>query len=118
MLGQLRRLSAWVFLLFIVAQIGTTTPLLYVDILHEFGRLDSGISTGVGVTEEHGQPTQHQRGVNDEHDQCCSLHHGLIGTLTAGSTQIIQDIIALPLERPRAEPARGPPNRIYRPPAA
>jgi hypothetical protein len=118
MLGQLRRLSVWFCLLSIVAQVGTTTPLLCIDILHELGRTDAGISTAVGVAQQNGQRSQHQRGLHDEHDQCCSLHHGLIGTLTDGSPHIIQDIIALPFERPWAEPTGSPPNRIYRPPAA
>jgi hypothetical protein len=117
MLGQLRRLSVWFCLSFIVAQIGAIT-LFAIDILHELGRTDAGISTTVGVAQQKDQPAQHQPGAHDEHDQCCSLHHGLIGTLTDGSLQIIQDIFALPFEAPWAEPARSPPDTIYRPPAA
>ena len=81
MLGQLHRLSGWFFLLFLVAQVGTMTPLLSIDILHELGRPDAGISAAVGVAQQHGAPTRH------------------------------------PFERPRAEPARSPPDKIYRPPA-
>jgi hypothetical protein len=117
MLARLQRLGPWLFCLFLVAQIGGVTPLIYVDVLHEYGHVDAAEITAVSEANQ-AQPHQHDPGVHDEHDQCCALHHGLIGTLPHAAAQVekigVQSILALaPTVLVSATPAR-----LDRPPRA
>ena len=41
MLGRFQRLGPWLFCLFLVAQIGGVMPLVYVDVVHEYGDVDA-----------------------------------------------------------------------------
>jgi hypothetical protein len=48
--------------------------------VHEYGHVDA-VRIATISEANRVQPHQHDPGVHDEHDQCCALHHGLIGTL-------------------------------------
>jgi len=87
MLGRFQHFGPWLFCLFLVAQIGGVTPLVYVDVVHEYGHVDA---TEIAAVPEANQAQSHQHnpGVHDEHDQCCALHHGLIGTLPQSFAQV------------------------------
>ena len=89
MLGRFQRLGPWLFCLFLVAQIGGVTPLVYVDVVHEYGHVDAvEITAASEANQAQSRTHQHNPGVHDEHDQCCALHHGLIGTLPQSLAQV------------------------------
>jgi len=77
MLRGLQRLGRWMFCLALIAQIGGVVPSVYVDTVHEYGH--SGVAVELAAFNRQKPTHQHQPGVHDEHDQCCALHHGLVG---------------------------------------
>ena len=92
MFGGLKRLGPLLFCLFLIAQIGGVIPSVYVEALHEYGRFDATETAAApAVTNPYGQPRQHQPGTQNKHDQCCTLHHGMIGTLVAGDLPVRGD---------------------------
>jgi hypothetical protein len=117
MLARLQRLGPWLFCLFLVAQIGGVTPLVYVDVLHEYGHVDAMEITAVSEANR-AQPHQHDPGVHDEHDQCCALHHGLIGTLPQSFAQVENIGVQAILELAPTALVSATPSRLDRPPRA
>jgi hypothetical protein len=116
MLGRFERLGPWLFCLFLIAQIGGVVPLVYVDDLNEYGPL--GVTGALTTPDPDSQPSQHQPGTHSEHDQCCTLHHGLVGTLTDGSFQVTAPIVCFVFEQAWTAPVGEHPVRIDRPPKA
>jgi len=86
MLRGLQRLGRWMFCLALIAQIGGVVPLVYVDTVHEYER--SGDAVELAAINRQNPAHQHQPGVHDEHDQCCALHHGLVGMVADWSYEI------------------------------
>jgi hypothetical protein len=85
-LGGLKRLGPLLFCLFLITQIGGVIPSLYVETLHEYSRFDATETAAVpAVPNPYEQPRQHQPGTQNKNDQCCTLHHGMIGTLAVGA---------------------------------
>jgi hypothetical protein len=116
MLGRFERLGPWLFCLFLIAQVGGVIPLVYVDELHEYGAL--GVTGALTTPDPYSQPRQHQPGTHNEHDQCCTLHHGMVGTLTNGSFQVVAPTIHAVFEQAWTAPVGEHPVRIDRPPKA
>ena len=117
MLGRFQRLGPWLFCLFLVAQIGGVMPLVYVDVVHEYGHVDAREITAVSEANQ-AQPHQHNPGVHDEHDQCCALHHGLIGTLPHGAAQVDRIGVRPILELAPTVLVSATSTRLDRPPRA
>jgi hypothetical protein len=115
MLGRFQRLGPWLFCLFLVAQIGGVTPLVYVDIVHEYGHVAAAEITAVSEANQ-AQPHQHNPGTHDKHDQCCALHHGLIGTLPQSFAQIDKLGVQPTLELAPTVLVSTTPPRLDRPP--
>ena len=116
MLGRFERLGPWLFCLFLIAQVGGVIPLVYVHELHEYGAL--GVTGALTTPDPYSQPRQHQPGTHNEHDQCCTLHHGMVGTLTNGSFQVVAPTIHVVFEQAWTAPVGEHPVRIDRPPKA
>jgi hypothetical protein len=115
--GGLKRLGPLVFCLFLITQISGVIPSLYVEALHEYGRFDAtGTAALPAVSNPYDQPRQHQPGTENKHDQCCILHHGMIGTLPAGPPQFEAIGVSVAFEDPWAAPVREHRARIDRPP--
>jgi hypothetical protein len=117
MLGRFQRLGPWLFCLFLVAQIGGVMPLVYVDVVHEYGHVDAAEITSISKTDQ-AQPHQHNPGVHDEHDQCCALHHGLIGTLPQSLAQVDKIGVRPILELAPTVLVSATSTRLDRPPRA
>ena len=117
MLGRLQRLGPWLFCLFLVAQIGGVTSLVYVDVIHEYGHVEATEVATVSEAKQ-AQPHQHHPGVHDEHDQCCALHHGLIGTLPQSFAQAEKIGVQPILELAPTVLVSTTPARLDRPPRA
>jgi hypothetical protein len=82
MLVRLRRLALLVFALFLIAQVAGVTASVLVEAEHEYATDHADDGSGVAATGIATHHHHHTRGgVHDTHDQCCALHHGLIGTL-------------------------------------
>jgi hypothetical protein len=114
MLGRFKRLGPWLFGLFLIAQIGGVVPLVYVDTVHEYEHTDSA---ALAAPDTQGMPQhQYHPGVHDEHDQCCAMHHGLIGTLPDGSHHVAPFIHGVVLAHAPEAPISTQPSRIDRPP--
>jgi hypothetical protein len=64
------------------------------------------------------QPSQHHTGIHDEHDQCCAMHHGLIGLLSDASYQPPSLAISVATTLSLAAPPRSNQSRLERPPRA
>jgi hypothetical protein len=119
MLGRLQRLSPWLLCLFLIAQIGGVTPLVYVDVLHEHGHVGATELTAVSAAEQaQPRPHQHNPGGHDEHDQCCALHHGLIGTLPQSFVRVERIGVQPILEVAPTVLVSTIPSRLDRPPSA
>jgi hypothetical protein len=87
-LGGLKGLGPLLFCLFLITQISGVIPSLYVETLHEYRRIDTtGTASLPAVSDPHGQLPQQQPGTQNKHDQCCTLHHGMIGTPVSGTFQ-------------------------------
>ena len=63
-------------------------------------------------------PDQGDRGVAVDHDQCCMLLHGLVGTLPVGFFQILIAGASEVFEGEPVTSTSGHPARIDRPPRA
>ena len=119
MLGGLKRLGPLLFCLFLITQISGVIPSLYVETLHEYGRFDATETAAVSAASSpYGQPRQHQPGTQNKHDQCCTLHHGMIGTLVAGTFQFEAIGIYVAFLDVWTAPVTEHPVRIDRPPRA
>jgi hypothetical protein len=120
MLGRFQHLGPWLFCLYLIAQIGGVTPLVYVDVLHEYGHHDAIDQVeSVAVNPAQSQPHhQHNPGMHDEHDQCCALHHGLIGTLPQTSDHVAKVDVAPVFELARTTLVSTATSRLDRPPRA
>jgi len=116
MLGGLQRLGPWLVWLFLCAQFVGVIPLVYIDEMHEYGTLDG--SSTQSIPAPHSRSHQHQPGTHDEHDQCCTLHHGVIGTLPDSFYQVVAPIADVVFEPAWAAPVSRGPARIDRPPKA
>ena len=116
MLGRFQRLGPWLFWLFLSAQIGGVMPLLYTDEVHEYGQFD--VISALAIPAPYNGSREHQPGTHDEHDQCCTMHHGTVGTLPDGFYQAAVPIVHLVFEITRVEPATKHPIRIDHPPKA
>jgi hypothetical protein len=116
MLGRLQSLGPWLVWLFLSAQFVGVIPLVYIDEMHEYG--DLGGSSELAIPAPHKHSHQHQPGTHDEHDQCCTLHHGVIGTLPDSFYQVEAPIATLVIERSWTAPVTKHPIRIDRPPKA
>jgi hypothetical protein len=114
-LSRFQRLGSWLLWLFLSAQIGGV-PSLYIDEMHEYGR--SNAISEFAVPAPHSHSHQHQPGTHDEHDQCCILHHGIVGTLLGGSYEIVVLVPHLVFESAWNAPVTEHPIRIDRPPKA
>jgi hypothetical protein len=119
MLGRLQHLGPWLFCLFLLAQLGGVTRLVYIDALHEYGHLDAAEVTAVAaVNQAQPQPHQHNPGTHDEHDQCCALHHGLIGTIPQSFEQVKPIAVSAIFELAPTMLVSATPSRLDRPPRA
>ena len=117
MLGGLQRLRRWLLCLFLVAQTGGVMPSVYVDTVHEFAHADAIVVSAVTAGgREHRD--QHHPGIHDEHDQCCTLHHGLIGMATQAIYQMPLPVISVVSAHTPTAPPNEHPRRIDRPPRA
>ena len=86
MLRGLQRLGRWMFCLALIAQIGGVVPLVYVDTVHEYRH--SGDVVELAAINPQKPTHQHYPGIHDEHDQCCALHHGLVGMVLDWSYEV------------------------------
>jgi hypothetical protein len=95
------------------------TPLVYVDVVHEYADHDA-TEVAAASQSDHAQSPQHQHnpGTHDEHDQCCALHHGLIGTLPHTAAQVEKIGIQPILELAPTALVSATPSRLDRPPRA
>ncbi len=118
MLRRIQHLGPWLFCLFLVAQIGGVTRLVYVDALHEYGHVDSSAVATALVNQAQPQPHQHPPGTHDEHDQCCALHHGLVGMLPDSVEQARPIAVNSIFELARPTLVSANPARLDRPPRA
>ncbi|MBV8510272.1 MAG: hypothetical protein JO289_08895 [Xanthobacteraceae bacterium] len=119
MLGPLQRLGPWLFCLFLLAQIGGVTPLVYVDVVHEYADHEATeLAAAAEASQAQSPQHQHDPGTHDEHDQCCALHHGLIGTLPQTFAQIEKLSVQTKLELVPALLVSATPSRLDRPPRA
>ena len=117
MFGGLKHLGPLLFCLFVITQISGVIPSLYVETLHEYGRFDATETAAVSAASSpYGQPRQHQPGTQNKHDQCCTLHHGLVGTLSVGAPQFEAISIYVAFADAWTAPVREHPARIDRPP--
>ena len=119
MFGRLQRLGPWLFGLFLIAQIGGVVPLIYVDTVHEYEHTDSFAAPMELAARDTRSTSGHDHpGVHDEHDQCCAMHHGLLGTLPDGSNQVMPVDHSVVFMRAPVALAGGHFARIDRPPRA
>jgi hypothetical protein len=119
MLGGLQRLRPWLLCLFLITQIGGVIPSVYVGTVHEYGHSETIVAPMVQAAPKvHGPAHQHKPGVHDEHDQCCALHHGLVGMLPTLSYQVATASLDLVFYNAWTAPAGEHPVRIDRPPRA
>jgi hypothetical protein len=119
MLGRLHRLGSWLFCLFLLAQIGGVTPLVYVDVVHEYAHQDATQTAAVSQSNQaQSRHHQHNPGTHDEHDQCCALHHGLVGMLPQTVEQARPIAIAPIVELAPTTLVSVSPSRLDRPPRA
>jgi hypothetical protein len=119
MLRRLECLRPWLLCLFLIAQIGGVIPLVYVDTLHEVvGDDAAGTVVEPRPSEDKKQPAQHHTGIHDEHDQCCALHHGLIGLLWGVSYQPPSLAVSVSATLSPTTPPSSNLSRLERPPRA
>jgi hypothetical protein len=116
-LGGLKRLGPLLFCLFLITQISGVIPSLYVETLHEYGRFDATEAASLpAVFNPYGRARQHQPGTQNKHDQCCTLHHGMIGTLVEGVPEFEAIGIYVAFGDAWTAPVREHRARIDRPP--
>ncbi len=125
MLAGLQRLGPWLFGLFLIAQVGGVLLLVYVHAVHDYGHHDviaASVDVGTSITPVASgtlsNPDQGDRGVAVDHDQCCALLHGLVGTLPVGSYQTLMAAASEVFEGEPVTSTSGHPARIDRPPRA
>jgi hypothetical protein len=119
MLARLQRLGPWLFCLFLVAQIGGVTPLVYVDVVHEYAHHDATEVAAASQSNQAQSPQhQHNPGTHDEHDQCCALHHGLVGMLPQNVEQARPVAVRPIVELAPTTLASVSRSRLDRPPRA
>src|SRR5262249_30447248 len=118
MLGRFHRFGPWLLSLFLIAQVGGVVPLISVDTLHEYQHSEILVISGdLAITHTQGKPDQHHhQGIHDEHDQCCALHHGLVGLVADVSTPLTTLETGVTFEPPPAHVISARTFRIDRPP--
>jgi len=115
-LTRLQRFGPWLVGLFLIAQVAGVIPALYVDTLHEY----EGASV-VGHSQEnvvgnlpvhHGDPAD----IHDGHDQCCALHHGMVGVVPRIFAPGVTSLASVRVEARADALASGNRSRLDRPP--
>jgi hypothetical protein len=119
MLGRLQRLGPWLFSLFLIGQVGGVIPAISVDTVHELDHTDTVVvSMGVAAPDTHSRSARDHLGIHDEHDQCCAVHHGLIGMLPQSFDQVKPITVRSIFELAPTTLVSTSPSRLDRPPRA
>jgi hypothetical protein len=115
-LTRLQRFGPWLVGLFLIAQVAGVIPALYVDTLHEYEAISVVTDARAGIVSS--QPAGHdnERAIHVGHDQCCALHHGVVGVVPFFFTPAVTSVGRVVLETLANALVTGDSGRLDRPP--
>jgi hypothetical protein len=85
-LSKLRFVGPWLLGLFLVAQVAGILPMVAVHIQHALASQraasDDLVASG-HIDRSHERHGHHSHGTTDANDQCCTVHHHLVGVVSS-----------------------------------
>ena len=111
----MRRFGPWLFGLFLIAQLAGVVPMMFDHAVHVFES-----QPALATAHDHSAPGRHgdhRHGVGDVKDECCSLHHHLVGIMHFSIPTAAFSLTTLPLVVPPLRTlASADPILLERPP--
>jgi hypothetical protein len=110
-----RRVGPWFLGLFLVAQIVGIVPVMFDHAVHVFES-----QPALADAHDHSAPGRHgdhRHGVGDVKDECCALHHHMVGVIPFMARVVAFSLPALPFVAPPLRTlASADPALLERPP--
>ena len=111
----MRRFGPWLLGLFLIAQLAGVVPVMFDHAVHVFES-----QPALADAPDHSAPGRHgdhRHGVGDVKDECCSLHHHLVGIIHLSIPTAAFPLAAVPLVVPPLRTlASADPILLERPP--